>query len=361
MIKVAILGVSGYGGSEVLRILNTHNDVTINHFGANTQAGIPISQSLGQFYGIFNNIMQQSDLVEIARESDCIITATPHKFLAEILTKEIVKQSVIIDLSADFRLKNPKKYEEYYHFTHPNPELLQDSVYGLCEINKSAITHANLIANPGCYPTCSTLCILPLLQRGIIEDSSIIIDAKSGVSGAGRSAKLENLFCEVHDNIKAYGLIKHRHVAEIEQNLGLFSQLQPHHSSSNKDYKDIHITFTPHLIPMNRGILVTAYANLSASYINITQADIDSVYEEFCENKIFVRHLKGGIAPQTRWVKGSNFVDISACLDSRNKRVIMMGAIDNLIKGAAGAAIQNLNLRFGFKESQALEDIALFP
>lgn len=351
MLKVAILGVGGYGGSEALRILHQHKNVVITHFGANTQVGVSVSQSFGQFQGIFDNAMQRSDLLEIAENNDCIIAATPHEFLAKILTNEVVSKAVVIDLSADFRLKNAKKYQEYYHFTHPNPALLQKSVYGLCELNREHIYNANLIANPGCYPTCSTFCILPLLQRDIIQYSSIIIDAKSGVSGAGRSTKLENSFCEVHENIKAYGLIKHRHVAEIEQNLCLFSH----------GLEDISITFTPHLVPMNRGILITAYASLSERYSNITQADIDSIYEEFCADKYFVRYLEGGIAPQTRWVRGSNYVDISACLDMRNRRVIMMGAIDNLVKGAAGSAVQNLNIRFGFPENTALENIAIFP
>ncbi|RDU71954.1 N-acetyl-gamma-glutamyl-phosphate reductase [Helicobacter aurati] len=350
MLKVAVLGVGGYGGSEVLRILHQHPHVTINHFGANTQAGVSISQSFGQFLGIFDNTMQKNDLLEIAEDNDCIVAATPHEFLAKILTSEVTNNVVVIDLSADFRLKNPDKYQEYYHFVHPNPTLLQSAVYGLCELNKGHIYNANLIANPGCYPTCSTFCILPLLQRDIIQHSSIIIDAKSGVSGAGRNAKLENNFCEVYENIKAYGLIKHRHIAEIEQNLYLFSQ----------GLDDMSVTFTPHLVPMNRGILITAYANLAERYNDITQADIDSIYEEFCADKYFVRYLSG-VAPQTRWVRGSNFVDISACLDKRNKRVIMMGAIDNLVKGAAGSAIQNLNIRFGFPENTALESIALFP
>lgn len=349
MLKVALLGTSGYSGSEVLRILHKHKHVKLNYFGGNTQAGQSVSSSLGHTKGVFDDIMQNLTLEEIAKENDCIITATPHEFLVKMLSDEILKQCVVIDLSADFRLKNAQKYQEYYNFTHSNPHLLQDSVYGLSEFYANEIAKAQLIANPGCYPTCSTLCIAPLLKQGMIETQSIIIDAKSGVSGAGRSTKLDNLFCEVHENIKPYGLIKHRHIAEIEQNLSEIANT------------DITISFTPHLIPMNRGILITAYATIKEAYKNITQKDLDSLYTEFYQDKFFIRVLEGGMPPQTRWVKGSNFADISVCLDSRNRRVIMMGAIDNLIKGAAGQAVQNLNLRFGFDEKEALEDLALFP
>lgn len=349
MIKVAVLGTSGYSGAEILRILKKHDEVELHYFGANTQAGARVDKSFGHFYKHFDSIMENLPLHEVCANSDCILAATPHDFLAKILTKDMLKQCVIIDLSADFRLKNPKKYEEYYNFTHPNPMLLEDSVYGLSELYKNDIAKANLIANPGCYPTCSTLCIAPLLANGIIKSRSIIIDAKSGVSGAGRSTKLENLFCEVHENVRAYGLLNHRHTAEIEQNLSIIAQ------------QDINLSFTPHLIPMNRGILVTAYAQLSSKYDTITEQEIWSVYKEFYNDCYFVRLLEHGMAPQTRWVKGSNFVDISICLDKRNKRVIMMGALDNLVKGAAGQAIQNLNIRFGFKQNKALDQLPLFP
>lgn len=348
MIKVAVLGTSGYGGAELLRILKAHDGVNLNYFGAYTQAGLRVDKSFGHFYGHFDSVMGDLPLHEICAENDCILAATPHDFLAKILTKDMLKKCVMIDLSADFRLKNPKKYEEYYNFTHPSPELLKDSIYGLSELYEKDIRNANLIANPGCYPTCSTLCISPLLANGIIDAKSIIIDAKSGVSGAGRSAKLENLFCEVHENVKAYGLLNHRHTAEIEQNLSVVAN------------QDIHLSFTPHLVPMNRGILITAYANLSHKYETITEQEIWSIYEEFYKDCYFIRLLEG-TAPQTRWVKGSNFVDIGVRLDKRNKRLIMMGVLDNLVKGAAGQAIQNLNIRFGFKSNKALEQLPLFP
>ena len=349
MIKVAVLGTSGYGGAEILRILNAHDEVKLNYFGANTQSGQRIDKSLGHFYKHFDSIMDNKDLESVCEENDCILAATPHDFLAKILTKDMLKKCVIIDLSADFRLKNAKKYEEYYNFTHPNISLLQDSVYGLSELYRDSIKEANLIANPGCYPTCSTLCIAPFLKHGIIDKKSIIIDAKSGVSGAGRSTKLDNLFCEVHENVKAYGLINHRHTAEIEQNLSIISNSK------------IILSFTPHLIPMNRGILITAYAQLESKYESITEKELQEILTNFYANSYFIRVLEYGVAPQTRWVKGSNFVDVSVCLDKRNKRLIMMGALDNLVKGAAGQAIQNLNIRFGFIEHKALGQLPLFP
>lgn len=349
MIKVAVLGASGYGGAELLRILHGHDEVEVIYCGANTQAGQRVDSSFGHFYGHYESLLGNAPLEEVCANSDCVLAATPHDFLAKILTQDMLKDCVVIDLSADFRLRNPKKYEEYYHFTHPNQALLANAVYGLSELYKSEIQGANLIANPGCYPTCSTLCIAPLVAKGIIDSQSIIIDAKSGVSGAGRSSKIENLFCEVHENVKAYGLLYHRHTAEIEQNLSRLAG------------SEIALSFTPHLIPMNRGILITAYANLSSKYANISEQEIQAIYEEFYAQSYFVRVLQYGQAPQTRWVKGSNFTDVSVCVDSRNKRVIMMGAMDNLVKGAAGQAVQNMNLRFGFKEQSALTQLPLFP
>lgn len=349
MIKVAVLGTSGYGGAELLRILNAHDGVKLNYFGANTQAGQRIDKSFGHFYKHFDSIMDNKELESVCEDNDCILAATPHDFLANILTQDMIEKCVVIDLSADFRLKNPNKYEEYYNFTHPNIPLLKDSVYGLSELYKDEIKQSNLIANPGCYPTCSTLCIAPFIKHGIIDSKSIIIDAKSGVSGAGRSTKLDNLFCEVHENVKAYGLINHRHTAEIEQNLS--------HIADN----EITLSFTPHLIPMNRGILITAYAQLESKYSMITEQEIQRIVEDFYTDCYFIRVLEYGVAPQTRWVKGSNFVDVSVCLDKRNNRVIMMGALDNIVKGAAGQAVQNLNIRFGFAEHKALEQLPLFP
>ncbi len=345
MINVAVLGASGYGGSEVLRILARHPHVKINYIGAKANANATLSSIFPYFEGIFDGILQDKDMLEVARNNDCIIAATPHNFLAHSLSSEVIEECVLIDLSADFRLKNRADYEEYYGFKHTNA-LLENSVYGLCELYRDDIKNANLIANPGCYPTASTFCIAPMLHYGIIDTKSIIIDAKSGISGAGRSSNVANLFCEVAENIRPYGLIKHRHVAEIEQNLGNIAK------------ESIQVTFTPHVVPMSRGILAVAYASVKES---VTQKDIDRFYKEFYKDSFFVHLLENGKPLETKWVSGSNFVKVSAKLDERNNRVIMMCVIDNLIKGAAGASVQNLNIRFGLDEKIGLDSIGIFP
>lgn len=364
MINVAILGASGYGGGEVLRILSANKNVKINYLGANSQVGSEISSTFANFYGLNDMKMLDStidSIMKIATNNDCIIAATPHEFLAHILNEKILQHCVVVDLSADFRLKNPAKYKQYYNFTHKNLDILKQAVYGLCEFNADCIKNAQIIANPGCYPTASTFAIAPFLP--FIEPKSIIIDAKSGVSGAGRGAKVENLFCEINENIRAYGLINHRHIAEIEQNLSAFSghdfTLDSKHFDALKE--SVNVTFSPHLVPMSRGILVTSYASLKPDFQGITQDELDSILSEFYADKYFVRVLKSGVPPQTRWVRGSNFSDVSVRLDARNNRLIMMSALDNLIKGAAGAAVQNFNIRFGFSERESLESIALFP
>ena len=229
---------------------------------------------------------------------------------------------------------------------HKTPQFIEEAVYGLCEINREAIKKARLVANPGCYPTCSFLSIYPLLKEGVIDSNSIIIDAKSGTSGAGRGAKVNNLYCEVNENIKAYGVAGHRHTPEIEEQLMLQAG------------REIRINFTPHLVPMNRGILVTAYANLNKE---ISYDEIKGIYDRYYKEETFVRVLDKDVTPETRWVKGSNYVDVNFKIDSRTKRIIMMGAMDNLVKGAAGQAIQNMNLMFGLNETEGLMQIPMFP
>ena len=249
-------------------------------------------------------------------------------------------------MSADYRIKDVKTYEKWYKIEHLSPQFIEEAVYGLPEINREKIKNARLIANPGCYPTCSFLSIMPLAKAGLIDMSSIIIDAKSGTSGAGRSAKVDNLFCEVNENIKAYGVTTHRHTPEIEEQLGRISG------------KETIINFTPHLVPMMRGILVTAYASLTEK---VSIEKIREIYEHTYANEEFVRVLRAGDCPQTRFVEGSNFVDVNVVLDERTNRVVMMGAMDNLVKGAAGQAMQNMNILFGCKENTGLKQIPMFP
>ncbi len=275
-----------------------------------------------------------------------IFTATPQGYLAGLLNEEILKKVKVVDLSADYRIKDVAVYEEWYKIEHKSPQLIEEAVYGLCEKNREAIKKARLVANPGCYPTCSFLSIYPMVKAGYIDTNTLIIDAKSGTSGAGRGAKVDNLYCEVNENIKAYGVAGHRHTPEIEEQLGYVAG------------KKLTLNFTPHLIPMNRGILITAYASVKEG---VTAEMIRKAYEEAYENEKFVRFLNPGVCPQTKWVEGSNYVDVNVVYDERTNRVIMMGAMDNLVKGAAGQAVQNMNLMFGLPEDMGLNLVPMFP
>ena len=237
-------------------------------------------------------------------------------------------------------------YEHWYGIQHPSPQFISEAVYGLCEINRERVKGARLVANPGCYPTCTTLSVYPLLKEGLIEPNTIIVDAKSGTSGAGRGAKVDNLYCEVNENIKAYGVAVHRHTPEIEEQLGYAAG------------ESLRINFTPHLVPMNRGILITAYASLKRE---VSYEEVRAAYDKYYASERFVRVLDPDVCPQTKWVEGSNYVDVNFKIDARTGRVIMMGAMDNLVKGAAGQAVQNMNLMFGLKESEGLELVPMFP
>ena len=255
-------------------------------------------------------------------------------------------QTKIIDLSADYRIKDVATYEKWYGIKHKSPQFIDEAVYGLCELNRDKVKKARLVANPGCYPTCSTLSIYPLAKAGLIDMSTLIIDAKSGTSGAGRGAKVPNLYCEVNENIKAYGVATHRHTPEIEEQLGYASGGQ------------VTLNFTPHLIPMNRGILITAYASYKEG---VTEEQIRKAYEDAYKDEYFVRVLEPGVCPETKWVEGSNFVDVNVKVDERTHRVIMMGAMDNITKGAAGQAVQNMNIMFGLSEQEGLRLVPMVP
>ena len=283
---------------------------------------------------------------ELANQVDVIFTATPQGLCASLINEGILSKAKVVDLSADFRIKDVKTYEQWYGIQHKTPQFIPEAVYGLCEINREEIKKARLVANPGCYPTCSTLSIYPLLKEGLIEPDTIIIDAKSGTSGAGRGAKLDNLYCEVNENIKAYGVATHRHTPEIEEQLGYAAG------------KEIRINFTPHLVPMNRGILVTAYASLKKQ---VSYEEVKAAYDKYYANETFVRVLDRDVCPQTKWVEGSNYVDVNFKIDTRTNRIIMMGAMDNLVKGAAGQAVQNMNLMFGLPENEGLMQVPMFP
>ena len=279
-------------------------------------------------------------------EVDVVFTATPQGLCASLVDEDVLSKAKVIDLSADFRIKDVSVYEKWYKLTHASPRFIGEAVYGLPEINREKVKRARLIANPGCFPTCSFLSMYPLVKEGLIDPNTIIIDAKSGTSGAGRGSKVDSLYCEVNENIKAYGVASHRHTPEIEEQLSCAAG------------KPVTISFTPHLVPMNRGILVTAYASLTKK---VSYEEVKAVYDKYYRDEYFVRVLEKDVVPQTRWVEGSNFADVNFKIDTRTNRVVMMGAIDNMVKGAAGQAIQNMNLMFGLPENTGLKQIPIFP
>lgn len=346
MIKVGIIGATGYAGSELVRILLGHKDVEIKWYGSRSYIDKKYASIYQNFFQLVDANCMDDNMEVLADQVDVIFTATPQGLCASLVNEEILSKVKIIDLSADFRIKDVKVYEEWYKLEHKSPQFIEEAVYGLCEINREDVKKARLVANPGCYTTCSILTCYPLVKEGIIDPNTIIVDAKSGTSGAGRGAKVDNLFCEVNENMKAYGVATHRHTPEIEEQLG--------YACGEK----ITINFTPHLVPMNRGILATAYASLKKY---VTYEEVKAIYDKYYADEKFVRVLEKDVCPQTKWVEGSNYVDVNFKIDPRTNRIIMMGAIDNLVKGAAGQAVQNMNLMFGLKESEGLELVPMFP
>lgn len=351
MIKVGIIGATGYAGNELVRILMGHKEVEIKWFGSRSYIDQKYASVYQNMFEIVEDTCLDDNIAELANQVDVIFTATPQGYLAGVLTEEILSKTKVIDLSADFRIKDVSVYEEWYKIEHKSPQFIEEAVYGLCEINREDIKNARLVANPGCYTTCSILTAYPLVKEGLIDVNTLIIDAKSGTSGAGRGAKLPNLYCEVNENIKAYGVASHRHTPEIEEQLGYAAG------------EEIVINFTPHLVPMNRGILATEYASLKkkADGTYPTYEEVKAVYDKYYKNEKFVRVLDKDVCPETKWVEGSNYVDVNFKIDSRTGRIIMMGAIDNLVKGAAGQAVQNMNLVFGFDEAEGLNLVPMFP
>ncbi|MCH5338204.1 MAG: N-acetyl-gamma-glutamyl-phosphate reductase [Acetatifactor sp.] len=352
MIKVGIIGATGYAGGELVRILKNHREAEIVWYGSKSYIDKRYSEVYQNMFQIVEDVCKDDNLAELADQVDVIFNATPQGFLAGILTEEILSKVKIVDLSADYRIKDVGVYEKWYSIEHKSPQFIPEAVYGLCEINRRQITaDTRLVANPGCYTTCSILTAYPLVKEGLIDVDTLIVDAKSGTSGAGRGAKVPNLYCEVNENIKAYGVASHRHTPEIEEQLGYAGNCT------------VTINFTPHLVPMNRGILVTEYAKLKRKPDGTlpTYEEIKAVYDKYYAKERFVRVLEKGVCPETKWVEGSNYVDIGFVIDERTERVIMMGALDNLVKGAAGQAVQNMNLLFDLKESEGLELVPCFP
>lgn len=346
MIKVGIIGSTGYAGGELVRLLINREDVEICWYGSRSYVDEAYASVYQNFFQIVDVKCMDDNMKELAEQVDVIFTATPQGLCASLVTEEILSKVKIIDLSADFRLKKVSVYEKWYKMEHKSPQFLKEAVYGLCEINREDVKTARLVANPGCYTTCSILTLYPAVKEGLIDISTIIIDAKSGVSGAGRGAKVDNLYCEVNENMKAYAVAGHRHTPEIEEQLGYAAG------------ESICLTFTPHLAPMNRGILVTAYASMKQDW---TYEEVKAVYDKYYKDETFVRVLEKDVCPQTKWVEGSNYVDVNFKIDTRTNRIIFMGALDNVVKGAAGQAVQNMNLMFGLEETKGLKNAPMFP
>lgn len=351
MIKAGIIGATGYAGNELVRLLMGHKEVEIKWYGSRSYIDEKYARVYQNMFEIVDDVCLDDNMETLAEQVDVIFTATPQGFLAGVLTEEILQKTKIIDLSADFRIKDVATYEKWYKLEHKSPQFIEEAVYGLCEVNREKVRGARLVANPGCYTTCSILTAYPLVAEGLIDPNTLIIDAKSGTSGAGRGAKLPNLFCEVNENMKAYGVTSHRHTPEIEEQLGYAAG------------REVTVNFTPHLVPMNRGILATEYATLvrRADGSLPSYEEVKAVYDKYYAKEKFVRVLEKDVCPETKWVEGSNYVDIGFKIDGRTGRIVMMGALDNLVKGAAGQAVQNMNLLFGFDEAEGLNLVPMFP
>ena len=342
-IKAAVLGSTGYAGAELVRILSGHKDVEIVYLASHSYVGKAFSQIYPGMRGVCDLVLQEDDIDKASAGADVVFMALPAGLSSKFTDPGLLKRCVVIDIGSDFRIHDLDEYKAWYKVEHYHPELLDEAVYGLVEIHRDEIKGKRLIANPGCYTTCSIMTLYPLVKNGLIDTGTIIIDAKSGTSGAGRSEKLTSLFCEVNESIKPYGVATHRHTPEIEQEL------------SEAAGKKVTLQFTPHLVPMNRGILSCCYAKLLPG---VTEEDIAAAYSMY-KDEPFVRLID--TLPETKYVKGTNLVDIAWRVDKRTGNVIARGAIDNLVKGAAGQAVQNMNVAFGLEETEGLSLAAGCP
>lgn len=345
-LNVAVVGSSGYTGGELLRLLLRHPRVAVTAVTSERSAGQPITSIFPNLAGLTPLICEPLDPEKIAAKAEFVFLALPHVTAQEAAYRFHALGRKVVDLSADYRITDPAVYEKWYEHGHQYPALLKEAVYGLPELHRDRIKKATLIANPGCYPTSAILGLAPLLRAGVLDLDSIIIDSKSGVSGAGRSPGLAHHFPEVNEGLMAYKIGSHRHTPEIEQELSALAG------------KGVIVSFTPHLIPMNRGILTTIYARLTKF---IDTAGLRSSFEAAYRNEPFLRLLPPGQVPNVRHVRGSNFCDIGVTADPRTGRAVIVTVIDNLVKGAAGQAVQNMNLMAGFDETEGLLSAGLFP
>ena len=345
MIKAGIIGATGYAGSELLRLIHNHPKVKIEMIAGRSRIGEPYGQVFENFRH-HDECICEEDLQTMASRCDVIFMALPHGLSGGKVNEALLSEAKVVDLGADFRLTDAAVFEQWYETTHESKELLKEAVYGLTEIHREAIAGARLVANPGCYTTCAILALYPLLKEGVLEHENIVIDAKSGVSGAGREVSLGVHFCEADESVRAYKIASHRHTPEIEEQLSLAAG------------KKLQLMFTPHLIPMNRGILATCYGKPKHK---ITSPELQDIYRQYYGNEYFIRLCKPGVFPETKWVKASNFCDIAVTIDERTSTVIVISALDNLGKGAAGQAVQNMNVLFEIDEKTGLETVPVFP
>jgi N-acetyl-gamma-glutamyl-phosphate reductase len=345
MVNVGVIGATGYAGAQLVYLLSNHSEVSITYLASHSYAGKKFSAVYPSMQGLCDIVLQEEDLQKASQCCSVLFLALPSPMASDLVDEDILSRCTVIDLGADYRLSDVATYETWYKAKHGSKVLLEKAVYGLCELNREKIKTASLIANPGCYTTCSILTLAPLVGENLIDRSSIIIDSASGVSGAGRSEKTASLFCECNESFKAYGVATHRHTPEIEQELSLIAK------------EKLLVQFTPHLVPMNRGILSTCYANLKKG---VSEQQIEKAYTKWYGDETFVR-LMGSALPETRFVKGTNSCAIGWVVDPRTNRVIAVGAIDNLIKGAAGQAVQNMNIRCNLGEQTGLTAFVANP
>jgi N-acetyl-gamma-glutamyl-phosphate reductase len=345
MIRVGIVGASGYTGVELARLLCRHPKVELTAATSRQYAGRSMADVYPSLRGLVGVVCEEVSGGELAAKADLFFMAVPHQTAMSIVPGLLEAGKQVIDLSADFRIHDPAVYEQWYQ-AHTAKEYLQEAVYGLPEIHRSQIQRARLVANPGCYPTSVILGLAPLLEAGMVKPESIIIDSKSGTSGAGRGAQIGSLYCEVTGGFRAYKVGEHRHTPEIEQELSLLCG------------RSVVVSFTPHLVPMSRGILSTIYAELAHE---ITPEQVTAAYAARYATEPFVRLCPGGSYPATQYIRGANFCDIGFKVDQRTNRIVVLSAIDNLVKGAAGQAVQNMNLICGYPETEGLMVAPLFP
>lgn len=343
--KASVIGATGYAGVELLRLLDGHPEVELQAITSESSTGEAIAAMYPHLSGrIEKNLTSMKDIEAIAGASDVIFIALPHGHAMKIGKQLRGSKTKIIDLGGDYRFKDYRIFEQWYKVPHEDPEA--KAVYGLTELYREQVKNADLVANPGCYTTCSILAMVPLLKYGLIDTKGIIIDAKSGTTGAGRSLKLGSLYCSVNESFKAYGVASHRHTPEIEQ---VYSEYAG---------EDVVIQFTPHLLPVDRGILATCYAQLKEE---VTDAQIEEAYQTMYGKEFFIRLRGKGGCPELKNVRASNYVDLGWQTDKRTGRIIVMNCIDNLVKGAAGQAVQNMNVMFGFDETMGLRALPIVP